>query len=299
MADARQLVAASVANERREVAGLALRRAEAKMRRSADLSLHARFSHQPLANPKALLTEEAGRTSGVETAAPCPTAGDQTPATGGNCVHDRAGSRSVHPIFEGGAAGHPTKTCSKDRDGDYVVSMAVAGDAELDGTAGTIPVVDSSRSVSSSVMNCGDDDSIGDILGSGEGEEGTCLNSGRREEGGLKAVGYDRKRQWNRQRQEHQQRQKQDQQQRPVHRDGLQELKREISELEGKILGRLSGVDGGGGIVGDDRCVHGDEDGDQATGTHSVGNCVKGGDSGDATLAKRSARTKAASVDGR
>ncbi|CAM9456742.1 unnamed protein product, partial [Scytosiphon promiscuus] len=56
---ARKLASASVANERREVAGLALRSAEAKMRRSADLTLRARFSHQPILNPKELVPEEA------------------------------------------------------------------------------------------------------------------------------------------------------------------------------------------------------------------------------------------------
>ncbi|CAM9125454.1 unnamed protein product, partial [Hapterophycus canaliculatus] len=98
---ARQLVAASVASERREVAGLALRGAEAKMRRSADLSLRARLSHQPRVDAKTLLAEEDNETSAVHTAvSPCSTTRDQTPAMAGDRAYDRAGTRPVNPTLD-------------------------------------------------------------------------------------------------------------------------------------------------------------------------------------------------------
>ncbi|CBN76158.1 conserved unknown protein [Ectocarpus siliculosus] len=93
VAAARRIAAESVADERREVADLALREAEAKLRNSADLSLRASLDHRPLANPRSLFEEGATTTPSSKVNSPVPGTGDPAP--------DRPENRKGNPNLNG------------------------------------------------------------------------------------------------------------------------------------------------------------------------------------------------------
>ena len=190
MAEARRLVGASAANERREVAGLALRRAEAKLRRTADLSLRTSLDHQP--------SQENSRRPPDATS--------------------RLAYRAPLTFFGGGA--HPT--CESE---PMLSGITFANKPLAESTSEACGVVTSEASgtccfpSSSSVAEGGGDDSVHRVRMTGDqsrsGTKRDCPTSiADEQEGGAPA-------------------------------GGLQELREEIADLEGKILRRLGG-DGGG-----------------------------------------------------
>lgn len=253
VAAARRIAAESVADERREVAELALREAEAKLRHSTDLSLRTSLDHRPLANPRSLIEEGATTTPSSKVNSPVPGTGDPAP--------DRAESRGGNPYLHGNvredtATEHPIEPRDASQPG-------CNKDGELARTGGPTLFNSSSCPPSSSLPSRGYE-SDNESHAEGVGEAGRCPDPGLQNDQGLKTDADDR----------------QHQQQEPAPKDGLRELKREISDLEGKILGRL----GGGGGDNDDRPTESYPSGDrERSGNVAVENFLESSARGMAT----------------
>lgn len=219
-AAARRIAAESVADERREVADLTLREAEAKLRHSADLSLRASLDHRPLANPRSLFEEGATTNPSSKVNSPVPGTGDPAPVRPENRkgkpnfhgnFREETATEQEHPIEQQGAS-QP----ARNKDGELV---------------GETILFNSSSCPPSSSLPSGGHESDSESGSHAEGirEAGRCPDPGVRNDQGLKTDADGR----------------QHQQQEPAPKDGLRELKREISDLEEKILGRLGGSGGG------------------------------------------------------
>ncbi|CAM9429441.1 unnamed protein product [Ectocarpus fasciculatus] len=249
VAAARRMAAESVADERREVAELALREAKAKLRHSADLSLRASLDHRPLANPRSLIEEDTATTPSPKVNSPAPGTGDPAPdraerRKGNPDLHGnfREDTTPEHPIEQRDA---PQPACDKDGE------LARTGETALFNSSSCPPF--------SSLPSGGhESDNESGCHAEGIVEAGRFPGPGVRTDQGLKTAANDR----------------QHQQHEPAPKDGLRELKREISDLEGKILGRL-----GGGGSGDD---------DRPTERYPSGDCERNGNVAAANLLESS-----------
>ncbi|CAN0431083.1 unnamed protein product [Ectocarpus sp. 12 AP-2014] len=231
VAAARRIAAESVADERREVAELALREAEAKLRHSADLSLRASLDHRPLANPRSLFEEGTTTTPSSKVNSPVPGTGDPAP----DRPENRKGNPNLHGNFREEAATKQEHTIEQ----KGAPQPARNKDGELARTGETILFNSSSCPPSSSLPSGGHEtDNESGSHAEGIGEAGRCPDPGVRNEQGLKTDADGT----------------QHPQQEPAPKDGLRELKREISDLEGKILGRLGGS-GGAMMTDRPRCI--------------------------------------------
>ncbi|CAM9234588.1 unnamed protein product [Ectocarpus sp. 13 AM-2016] len=222
VAAARRIAAESVADERREVAELALREAEAKLRHFADLSLRASLDHRPLANPRSLFEEGTTTTPSSKVNSPVPGTSDPAP----DRPENRKGNPNLHGNFGEEAATEQDHTIEQ----KGAPQPARNKDGELARTGETILFNSSSCPPSSSLPSGGHEtDNESPSHAEGIGEAGRRPDPDVRNEQGLRtdADGTQHPRQ------------------EPAPKDGLLELKREISDLEGKILGRLGGSGGG------------------------------------------------------
>lgn len=202
-------------DERRAVAGLVLRSAEAKLRRSADLTLRASLDHRPLDDPRSLVrcrTEEDAAAAAASAKASHASAVDAPAGVGARRRENRA-------VIDGSDCDVPNEPrlpepCKN--------QLADSNGAPLVGTCRMIPAIGANCYLPSGNGERGGDKDCGAVAGSNR-------DSGRPERGSHLEVF-----------------------EATPAEDGLRELKQEILDLEGKILGRLSsGSSNSGGSSGD------------------------------------------------
>lgn len=235
MADARRLVEESVADERQAVAGLVLQSAAAKLRRSADLSLRASLDRR---RPVESAPEEsllACRSAMEDSSSENIVAFFDPEANNNRSSLVLASCGQGHGETNDIGGGRPAESRKKHQFGEN--GQVLVGTAKK--ATPSTSVGCASSSLSSSSENEG--------FGGGGGCDRRCIGGGvegvRR---GLENPGkQEQERSSTKSSKAHQ-----DAMRPPG--DGLQALKREISILESKILGRLDGSGGGGGGYDDD-----------------------------------------------
>lgn len=205
MAEARRLAGDNVTSEQRAVAGLVVRGAEARLRRSTDLTLRAALDRRPIEPLGSRLAAE-GSTESV--------------------------SAAVH--FEGGrasrTAGASTAEAAGCCEGRYMFNHASGGGVSGQGRQPHQAQPAQSGSARGNTVGASSEVSVASLSDVGSGQQGSGSEDGGAATGSRDSPG--RGRGCNA---------KAELEATPA--DGLQELRREISDLESKIIGRLNNGD--------------------------------------------------------
>ncbi|CAM9335731.1 unnamed protein product, partial [Laminaria digitata] len=206
LAEARRVAGDNVTDERRAVAGLALRGAEARLRRSADLTLRAALDRRPIESPRSLLATDGCKDS-VTAAVHFET--DPT-RTAGAPTGDAAGCDRDRDSFNHASGGEASRRHRRPDQAQPAQNTCALGKTVVAATVTSVP----SLSDLDSGQHGGDSDceTVGGAVGSRDSQE---LHRDCDAKAELEAA--------------------------PA--DGLRELRREISDLESKIIGRLNGGD--------------------------------------------------------
>lgn len=235
MAQARRLVEESAADERRAVAGLVLRGAEARMRLSNDLSLRASLDRRPPGGSKLLVQQ---RRSAEGTTNYCCSGGAVATASGAASAAastDVPKQSEVNVTIDRDTNGSSNATTNERRRRESGglppprADTGVVGAVLVGGRSSVVSTRTGFDTVGSGSGNS-DGDGGGDGDGNGGGGGGEGGGAGNRDLGPPPEQDVDSK-----------------ENHKAMPSDGLHQLKQEILDLEGKILGRLDGGSGGAG----------------------------------------------------
>lgn len=206
MAEARRLAGDNVNDERRAVAGLVVRGAEARLRRSTDLTLRAALDRRPIKPSGSPLAAE-GSTESASAAVYFE--GNRTRTAGGPAA-DAAGCCEGGNTFNYACGGEASRRCRKPHQAQPAQNGSALGKTVSATSAVSVPSI---SDVSSGQHGDGSDCEAGGSAARSRDSQGRDRGCDAKAE--LEAT--------------------------PA--DGLQELRREISNLESKIIDRLNGGD--------------------------------------------------------